>query len=242
MMQRAPRALGPAALRKQQRRRGEQPVFEFGFRSRLLTAFGATIGRNWLEVIKALAPVVTAFIAFSALKNWQRQDKAKREADFLDALIEAAHTYSAEMSKPITILEMAKVGMVSHAPTWENSEQADIEVKGAITYTQKYGEREAKRLQDVLETVQPSVVKLRSLGAKGPGIQVRWLCEMLECGCDAHVAFRQDTSIRDCYRVAEMELGTSGSAEALERHHGNRPGRNTREPQKEQYCPPRTCQ
>jgi hypothetical protein len=121
----------------------------------------------WLEVIKALAPVVTAFIAFSALKNWQRQDKAKREADFLDALIEAAHTYIAEMPKPITILEMAKIGMVSHAPTWENGEQADIEIKGAIAYIQKYGERDAKRLQEVLETVKPSIIKLRSLGAKG---------------------------------------------------------------------------
>jgi hypothetical protein len=121
----------------------------------------------WLEVIKALAPVVTAFNAFSALKNWQRQDKAKKGADFLDALIEAAHTYIAEMPKLITILEMAKIGMVSHAPTWENGEQADIEIKGAIAYIQKYGERDAKRLQEVLETVQPSVIKLKSFGAKG---------------------------------------------------------------------------
>lgn len=77
----------------------------------LHTAFDAIMSVNWLEVIKALAPVTTAFIAFIALKNWQRQDKAKREADFLDALIEAAHTYIVEMPKPITILEMAKIGM-----------------------------------------------------------------------------------------------------------------------------------
>lgn len=51
---------------------------------------------NWLEVIKTLAPVATAVIAFTALKNWQRQDKAKREVEFLDALIEAAHAYIAE--------------------------------------------------------------------------------------------------------------------------------------------------
>ena len=131
------------------------------------TAFDAIIGVNWLEVIKAFAPVVTALIAFVALKNWQRQDKAKREADFLDALIEAAHTYIVEMPKPITILEMAKIGMVSHAPTWENGEQADIAVKGAIAYIQKYGEREAERSPEVLKTVQPSVIKLRSLAAKG---------------------------------------------------------------------------
>jgi hypothetical protein len=71
------------------------------------------------------------------------------------------------MRKPITILEMAKIGMVSHAPTWESGEQADIEIKGAIAYIQKYGKCDAKRLQEVLETVQPSVIKLRSLGEKG---------------------------------------------------------------------------
>jgi hypothetical protein len=133
----------------------------------LVWSFDAITGINWLEVIKALAPVATAVIAFIALRNWQRQDKAKREAEFLDALIEAIHTYIAEMRKPITFLEMAKIGMVSHAPTWENGEQADIAVKGAIAYIQKNGEREAKRLLEVLEAVGPSVIKLRSLAAKG---------------------------------------------------------------------------
>ncbi len=51
---------------------------------------------NWLEAIKSMAPVATAGIAFAALRNWQRQDKAKREAEFLDALVEAAHAYIAE--------------------------------------------------------------------------------------------------------------------------------------------------
>ncbi|MFZ2872524.1 hypothetical protein [Zavarzinia sp.] len=58
----------------------------------LAWAVDAITNINWLEVIKALAPVATAIIAFIALKNWQRQDKAKREAEFLDALIEATHT------------------------------------------------------------------------------------------------------------------------------------------------------
>jgi len=133
----------------------------------LHTAFDTMIGVNWLEIIKTLAPVATVFIAFTALRSWQHQDKAKREADFLDALIEAAHSYIVEMPKPITILEMAKIGMESHAPTWEIGEQADIAVKGAIAYIQKNGERDARRLWEALETVQPSVIKLRSLAAKG---------------------------------------------------------------------------
>lgn len=133
----------------------------------LARSFHAIRSIDWLEIIKALAPVATAVIALIALKNWQRQDKAKREAEFLDALIEAAHTYIAEMSKPITFLEMAKIGMESHAPTWENGEQADIAVKGAIAYIQKTGEHVAKRFLEEAEIVRPSVIKLRSLTAKG---------------------------------------------------------------------------
>ena len=129
---------------------------------------------NWLEAIKALSPaatavaaVATAVIAFHALRNWQRQDKAKREAEFLDALIEACHTYIAEMPKPITLLEMAKIGMASHAPSSENGDEADSVIKGAIAYIQKNGEHDAKRLLDLLEAVQPSAIKLRSLATKG---------------------------------------------------------------------------
>jgi hypothetical protein len=136
-------------------------------RDAAVSSLDAITSINWLEVIKALAPVATAMIAFLALKNWRRQDKAKREAEFLDALIEAAHTYIAEMPKAVTLFEMAKIGMASHAPTWESGEQADKAVKGAIAYIHKNGEREAKRLLEVLEVVQPSAIKLRSLAAKG---------------------------------------------------------------------------
>jgi len=132
----------------------------------LAWSFHAIININWLEIIKTLSPVATSVIALIALKNWQHQDKAKREAEFIDALIDATHTYIADMPQPITFLEMAKIGMESHAPTWEDGGQADIAVKGAIAYIEKNGEREAKRLLVVLEAV-PSVIKLRSLAAKG---------------------------------------------------------------------------
>src|SRR6267378_1228687 len=131
----------------------------------LAWSFDAIGSIDLLEIIKALAPVATAVIAFVALKNWHRQDKAKREAEFLDALIEAAHTYIAEVHKPITLLEMAKIGMESNAPPGEIGEQAAV--KGAIAYIQKNGEREARRLLEALEAVQPSTIKLRSLVAKG---------------------------------------------------------------------------
>lgn len=133
----------------------------------LTWSFVAMTSIDWLEVIKALAPVATAVIAFLALKNWRRQDKAKREAEFLDALIEATHTYIAEIPRPTMILEMAKIGMASHAPTWEGGNEADIAVKGAIAYIHKDGEVQAKRLLEALKAIQPSVIKLRSLAAKG---------------------------------------------------------------------------
>ncbi len=122
---------------------------------------------NWLALIQTLAPVSTAFIAFKALQNWQRQDKAKREAEFLDALLEAAHAYIADLPAPITVVEMAKIGMVSHAPTWEAGDESDIAVKGAIAFIENDGERLGKRLVEALGTTRSSVIKLRSLAAKG---------------------------------------------------------------------------
>lgn len=116
-----------------------------------------------LEIVKALAPVATALIALRALRNWQRQDKAKREAEFLDALIEAAHTYIAEISAPVTLVEMARIGIVSHAPT----ESTEPTVEGAIAYIQKDGERSSKRLHETLDAMQQSTIRLRSLAAKG---------------------------------------------------------------------------
>lgn len=122
---------------------------------------------SWLEIIKTLAPVTTAIIAFAALRNWQRQDKAKREAEFLDGLIEAAHAYIADLPTPTTTLEMAKIGMVSHAPTWEAGDPDDIVVKGAIAFIEKNGERVGKRLLEALGATRSSVIKLRSLAVKG---------------------------------------------------------------------------
>lgn len=119
------------------------------------------------EIIRTMAPVFTVFIAYKALRNWQRQDKAKRESEFLDSLIEAAHTLIAEMPKPVALLQMAKIGMDSHTRSWEEGDEDEKAIAGAIAYIEKNGERDGKRLLDCLEAVQPSVIKLRSLTAKG---------------------------------------------------------------------------
>ncbi|KAI3594185.1 hypothetical protein D9X30_0417 [Cupriavidus sp. U2] len=139
----------------------------------LVWSFDAITDINWLELIKTLAPVATAVIAFSALRNWQRQDKAKREAEFLDALIEATHSYIAEMPKPIALLEMSKIGMASHVQSWGSGDHSDKAINGAIAYIKKYGDQDAKRLLDALEAVRPSGTKLRSLAAKGQVFKFR---------------------------------------------------------------------
>lgn len=118
----------------------------------------------WLEIIKAAGPVATAIIALVALKNWQRQDKAKRQAEFLDQLTDAVHTFIAEMSKPVTLAQFIKTGMESHAPTWEGGDQS---MKGVIAYIEKHGKEESKRLLEALGAVQPATIRLRSLVAKG---------------------------------------------------------------------------
>ena len=54
----------------------------------------------WLEIVKTTAPVVTAFIAYRALRNWQRQDRAKRQTEFLDELIDATHVWTGVQKGP----------------------------------------------------------------------------------------------------------------------------------------------
>lgn len=61
--------------------------------------------------------------------------------------------------------------MASHVPTWEGGEQEVAALKGAIAYIEKNGEDDGKRLLEALEAVQPSVIKLRSLVAKGQVFQ-----------------------------------------------------------------------
>lgn len=130
----------------------------------LVWSFDAITGLPWLELIKALAPVGTAFIAFLALQNWRRQDRAKRHADFLDQLVEAVHDYTARMSKPIELALVTKVGMQSHAMIGSSDEP---NYRGTIVFIKEHGKEQAKLLLNALGECQPAVVRLKSLAAKG---------------------------------------------------------------------------
>jgi len=117
---------------------------------------------NWFEVIQAAASVAVALIALSALTTWKRQDKAKREAEFLDALVDTAHAYIAEMATPITFVQIAKIGMESHIPSG-----TEDQIQGAIAYIVKDGQHVSQRLNETLERARPLASHLRALVAKG---------------------------------------------------------------------------
>lgn len=133
----------------------------------LVWSFNAVAGIDWLDVIRSLAPVATAVIAFVALKNWQRQDRAKRQAEFLDDLIAASHAYVVEVQKPIEWFHGAKIGMASHVNSWEEGTDEEKSVRGAIAYIQANGEKDGNRISAALKELEPAVVKLRSLASKG---------------------------------------------------------------------------
>jgi hypothetical protein len=118
----------------------------------------------WLESIKAAAALATAAVAFWAVHNWKRQDRAKRHAEFLDDVIETSNAYIVEMSGPLTLADMIRIGMECHEPS---TEEEDRSVQGAITYIEKNGVEESKRLLAALEGAQPATIRLRSLAAKG---------------------------------------------------------------------------
>lgn len=120
-----------------------------------------------LEGVKALAPVFTLWVAYRALRNWQRQDKAKREAEFLDQLLDAVHRYLSEMKTPITVVEFTKIGIKGYveAASWHSPLDADI--NGTIKWMQNYGAPESKRILDTLESAKEPLTKLMSLTVKG---------------------------------------------------------------------------
>jgi hypothetical protein len=112
-------------------------------RDALVSSFYAAVALPWLEIIKALAPVATAFIAWRALQNWRRQDKAKRQADFLDHLTEAVHDFIGTTPTPVTLVQLIKIGMSSHIPM--ERKNSDPAVAGAIEYIERRGDEDAKR-------------------------------------------------------------------------------------------------
>lgn len=133
----------------------------------LVWSFDAITSVNWLGVIKALASVAMALIAFAALKNWKRQDDAKRKAEFLDALLNAVNSYVEKMPVPITLLESAKIALAAYAPSYEEGSEEEKARKGAIEYIENHGEATGRAMLDALDPVYQPMTNLQSLMTKG---------------------------------------------------------------------------
>jgi len=132
----------------------------------MATSLDEVAGLPWLEIIKALASVAVAFVAWRALQTWRWQDKAKRQADFLDQLTEAVHDFIGTMPAPVTVVQLIKIGMESHIPMGQPT-NSDPKVAGAIEYIKRRGDEDAKRLSEVLEVARPIATRVRALAAKG---------------------------------------------------------------------------
>uniref|UniRef100_A0A6H1ZS92 Uncharacterized protein n=1 Tax=viral metagenome TaxID=1070528 RepID=A0A6H1ZS92_9ZZZZ len=123
------------------------------------------------EAISAAATVATAGIAYKALRNWQSQERAKRQAEFLDQFLDATHAFVIEINKPIGSLRSAKMGMASHVETWADEDEEEKILNGAIAYIQKRAERTAGRMREALSALDPILIQMSSLLAKGQVFQ-----------------------------------------------------------------------
>lgn len=118
---------------------------------------------NWPEIAKSVAALVTASVAMMALKNWKRQDKAKREIEFLDSLVDAVHEFITAMAIPLAQFEFERIAMKAREP----SSGDDKEYAGAIAYISENGDQAGAKLMQSLQNIEPSVTLLRSKIAKG---------------------------------------------------------------------------
>jgi hypothetical protein len=119
---------------------------------------------RWPEIFTAASTVALAVFAYRALAAWKGQESAKRETDFLSELVDAVHSFIAEMSKPMMVAKFIKIGMDSHVSVGEGEGR---EVVGAIAYIRSHGEEDSKRLVSLLEAIQPTTIRIQSLIAKG---------------------------------------------------------------------------
>lgn len=129
----------------------------------LVWSFDAITAMNWHEFFKTLAAVATAIIACMALRNWKRQDKAKREVAFLDELIEAVQNYTHSLSPLIASLTVLRIVIHGTSRPPEGVIDAGairdfIKADRAFTFTSNEKEMEPARI---------AALKLDALVKKG---------------------------------------------------------------------------
>lgn len=131
---------------------------------------------NWSEILKICISAWMAYIATRALQNWKRQSKAQQKTEFLDRLTDAVHEFIAHIATPVEMIGNIKIGIECYGE--KSHTDLDRVNPGTITYIQKHGEEDAKKLYEYLKPCTLVLSKIQSLVAKG---QVFGLKNYPEC-------------------------------------------------------------
>lgn len=131
--------------------------------------FDAITNINWFEFIKwfvaTVPPIITAWIAWSALQNWKKPAKAKRESEFINELHNRLCTFTTEINPLIEFLKEAKGDIEKQKSKQKNTKKADI--KAATTYIDTYGKKNAEYRIPILQTTKLSLTSIESLIEQG---------------------------------------------------------------------------
>ena len=120
---------------------------------------------NWLEVIQTIATVFVAYVALRALETWKHQSKAQKQTDFLDELTDTVHDYIQQLSQPIEMLKIIRIGIKSHANIINQDEIT--EHSDTIAYIKSRGKEDSIKLWEYLNKSDHSASKIQTLLAKG---------------------------------------------------------------------------
>lgn len=130
----------------------------------------------WPEIVQVLVSIWMAIVATLALTTWKRQSKAKRQCDFMDEITNSFHEFISSITDPIEMVRYIKIGIESHAHVVNANPQ--IKNSAAVAYIQRNGQEDSKKLFEYLTRCEPSLIKIRSLAAKG---QVLGLKNYIDC-------------------------------------------------------------
>jgi hypothetical protein len=118
---------------------------------------------DWIEVLKSLPTFVTATVAYCALRNWRRQERAKHVSSFLAELLQAALKIKHSMAKACSLVSFVQKSIIdaldedAPSPEWRRSMQ----------HLQRYAKSDAARLKEILKDAEPALLKLEELVFQG---------------------------------------------------------------------------
>lgn len=167
--------------------------------------FSALANVPWLELMKAAGPFATAGVAWVALRNWQRQDKAKREAEYLDLLVESAQNYLAALAAPIAQMSSLQAGLGFDQDKDQGQFDEDPESKKLVrVQCEVVGGLIAQPMEKLLETQS----KFISLVAKGAIFRFSRF-DRLQAAC-GRLAFTSSLLEVTFDRVTDVSRGLDG--------------------------------